>query len=102
MDHFVHYFFCGRRAIFITAVLLMYPLYSQELEPRSLTNAPVGLNFALFGYGFANGNTLLDPALPIEDLNSDLHTFFAAYVRAIDFFGMSGKLDVIVPWAAGN
>jgi len=23
-------------------------------------------------------------------------------VRAIDFFGMSGKVDVIVPWAAGN
>ena len=75
---------------------------AQELEPRSLTNVPVGLNFIVAGYGYGFGNTLLDPALPLEDLKSDVHTFFAAYVRAINFFGMSGKLDVIIPWAAGN
>ena len=88
--------------VLVLFVIFLQSVNAQELEPRSLTNAPVGLNFVLFGYGYANGNTLLDPALPIEDLNSDLHTFFAAYVRAIDFFGMSGKVDVIVPWAAGN
>jgi len=75
---------------------------AQELEPRSLTNVPVGMNFLIGGYGYGNGNTLLDPALPLEDLTSDLHTFIFAYVRAIDFFGMSGKFDVIVPWAAGQ
>jgi hypothetical protein len=86
----------------ILLVIFTFPLTAQELEPRSLTNVPVGLNFVLFGYGYAYGNTLLDPALPIEDLKSDVHTFFAAYVRTIDFFGMSGKVDVIIPWAAGN
>jgi hypothetical protein len=77
-------------------------LEAQKLEPRSLINVLVGLNFVLFGHGYANGNTLLDPALPIEDLNSDLHTFIAAYVRPIDFFGMSAKVGSILPWAAGN
>ena len=41
---------------------------AQELEPRALTNLPVGSNFVLAGYSFLTGNTLLDPALPVKDL----------------------------------
>ena len=93
-----------KNKLIVTGCLLFLtlPLSAQELEPRSLTNVPVGLNFVLFGYGYGNGNTLLDPALPLEDLKSDVHTFFAAYVRSIDFFGMPAKVDVVIPWAAGN
>jgi hypothetical protein len=76
--------------------------YAQELEPRLLTNLPVGMNFALLGYGYAGGNILLDPSVPIEDLNSKLHTVVGAYLRSIRIFGLSGKVDVILPWASGN
>ena len=84
--------------------LLLYPClsYGQELEPRSLTNLPVGMNFVVVGYGYTSGDILLDPTTPIEDLNAKLHTVVGAYVRAIDFFGMSGKVDVIVPYADGD
>ncbi len=82
--------------------ILSTPLPAQELEPRSLTNVPVGMNFLFLGYGYAKGNILLDPAIPIEDLDSRLHSFAGAYVRAIDVFGLSGKFDVIVPFAAGD
>lgn len=74
---------------------------SQELEPRSLTNVPVGMNFVLVGYGYANGNILLDPSVPIEDLDAKLNTVIGAYVRSISLFGLAGKVDVIVPWASG-
>jgi hypothetical protein len=67
----------------------------QELEPRALTNVPVGAA----GYVYAQGNILLDPVVPIEDLDAKLHTFIGAYVRAIDFFGLSSKLDVVVSFA---
>jgi hypothetical protein len=80
----------------------MTPLPAQELEPRALVNVPVGTNFVFLGYGYSRGNILLDPAVPIEDLDSRLHAFAAAYVRAIDVFGLSGKLDVIVPFASGE
>jgi hypothetical protein len=102
MPYFVNLFLIRQRTIFIIIALLIYPLHSQELEPRSLTNIPIGTNFLVFGYGYATGNILLDPALPIEDLESRVHTFIGAYVRPINFFGMSGKVDVIVPWAAGD
>ena len=75
---------------------------AQELEPRALTNLPVGMNFVLAGYVFSQGNILLDPAVPIEDLDATLHTGFVAYARSINFFGLSGKVDVIVPFATGD
>lgn len=75
---------------------------AQELEPRALTNVPIGTNFLLLGYGYSEGNTLLDPAIPVEGLQSRLHSAVAAYVRAIDFFGMSSKVDLIVPGAIGD
>jgi hypothetical protein len=75
---------------------------AQELEPRSLTNVPVGMNFVVFGSGYSTGDILLDPAVPIEDLDAKLHAIVGGYVRSIDFFGWSGKVDVIVPFAAGD
>lgn len=78
------------------------PLPAQELEPRALTNVPVGMNFIVMGYGYARGNILLDPSVPIEDLDSRLHSIFGAYVRAINLFGLASKMDIVLPFAAGD
>jgi hypothetical protein len=75
---------------------------AQELEPRLLSNLPVGANFGVLAYNYARGNILLDPAVPVEDLDARLHTVIGAYARAIDIFGLSGKVDVVVPFAGGD
>ena len=77
-------------------------LSAQELEPRALTALPKGLNFAAVGYAFASGNTLLDPALPLEDFNGNINTVVLAYVKSIDFWGKSGKIDAILPFAGAD
>jgi hypothetical protein len=38
---------------------------AQELEPRAYSAAPVGLNFLVAGYGYAQGGVALDPAVPL-------------------------------------
>jgi len=76
--------------------------YSQELEPRALTNIPVGMNFAVAGYAYSQGNLLFDPALPLEDAEAKLHMLIGAYARSINFFGLSGKMDLIVPYGIGD
>ena len=73
---------------------------AQDLEPRAFSPAPVGLNFAALGYAFSYGNVVLDPSLPITDGEADVHSVLAAYVRTIDFFGLSGKVDAAVPYVA--
>jgi len=87
--------------LFISA-LRINSVYSQELEPRALTNIPVGMNFAIAGYAYSQGNLLFDPALPLEDTDAKLHMLIGAYARSINFFGLSGKMDLIVPYGIGD
>ena len=75
---------------------------AQELEPRAINNLPVGTNFILGGYGYAQGNILLDAALPIENLDSRIHTGLLAYVRSIRFLGLSSKINVVLPFVSGD
>ncbi len=86
------------------AVLLASPfsIRAQELEPRLYQNVPVGLNAVLFGYSFSTGNVLFDSSLPVEDGEADVHTVFAAYLRTLDFFGRSGKVDLLLPFAGAD
>lgn len=88
--------------IIILGLILNNAVYSQELEPRALTNLPIGTSLIVSGYGFASGNVLMDPSLPLEDLDAQMHTFFGAYVRSINFFGMSAKVDVVLPYGTGD
>ncbi len=75
------------------------PATAQDLEPRAFSPAPIGLNFAALGYAYSWGNVLFDPAIPITDGDANVHSLVGAYLRTIDFFGMSGKVDAVVPYA---
>ena len=89
--------------VFIAIAILCFSKNNaQDLEPRAMTNLPIGTNFLLGGYGYSKGNLLLDPALTIDDLNSNIHSGFAAYVRSINLFGLSAKVDAILPYVLGD
>jgi hypothetical protein len=72
----------------------------KEAEPRSYSNTPVGLNFLIAGYVYAQGKLAFDPNLSIADANFHSNTGVLAYVRSFDFAGQSAKFDVIVPGAS--
>lgn len=72
---------------------------AQDLEPRSYVNTPVGVNFLIAGYGYSEGNMTFDPAVPLENANLRANAAVLAYARSLDVFGMSGKIDAIVPYA---
>jgi hypothetical protein len=84
------------------ALLMAAPLAAQELEPRALQNAPVGANLLGVAAGYSHGNLLFEPSLPIEDAQADVASIAVAYFRALDIFGMSGKVGVVVPMATGT
>jgi len=88
---------------FITVLFLVSACgFSQELEPRGLTNIPVRTNLAVLGYAYAKGNILYDPALPLDDVNASTHAIVGAYIRSFNFFGMGAKANIILPFAAGD
>jgi hypothetical protein len=85
-----------------TAIVFLsmeFPVYAQDLEPRAYTNIPVGLNFAIAGYGYTAGGVLFDPAVPLENANIKIHGALLAYARSIKIGKMSGKIDIITPYA---
>jgi len=88
--------------LFLICLVLATASYSQELEPRALTNIPIGTNVIVAGYGFATGNILVDPTVPIENLSANIHTGIFAYLRAINLFGLSAKIDAVIPYAFGD
>jgi len=72
---------------------------AQDLEPRAYTNIPVGLNFLVAGYAYSAGGVLFDPAVPLDNANIKIHGTVLAYARSIKLGGMSGKVDMILPYA---
>jgi hypothetical protein len=85
--------------IFLTFLFKVSPAYCQDLEPRAYTNIPVGLNFVVAGYAYSAGGVLFDPAVPLDNANIKIHGTVFAYARSIKIGRMSGKIDMIVPYA---
>lgn len=77
---------------------------AQDLEPRSYTNTPVGLNFLIAGYGYTEGNVGFDPSVPITDAQLHTNSTFVAYARSLGVGGRSAKFDVVLPytWLSGS
>ena len=78
--------------------------HGQDLEPRAFANTPFGMNFLIGGYAHTQGTVGVDPSVPITDTEVKLNSAFLAYVRTLDLWGKSGKVDVIIPytWAYGK
>jgi hypothetical protein len=92
----------ARRLSTLLFLLLAIPastLRAQDLEPRSYSNLPVGLNFFLAGYAHTTGNVAFDPASPLQDGEIKTDIAVIAYARSLDLWGDNGKFDLVVPYA---
>ena len=87
-----------------TCVAALAPAHAQDIEPRAYSNAPVGVNFLIAGYAYTRGGLSFDPSLPVTDENLRTSNAVLAYARVLDLWGMSAKLDAIIPytWLSGS
>jgi len=70
-----------------------------DLEPRSYSNIPVGMNFLAVGTIFQTGEVATDPALPLEDAEVETWKPVVGYARGLDLWGRSGKVDMVMPYS---
>jgi hypothetical protein len=73
---------------------------AQDMEPRSYSNAPVGLNFLVAGYAYTGGGLAFDGALPITDPRLNMSSAVLAYGRVLEVWGQSAKLNALVPFSS--
>ena len=83
----------------ITLLSMGPPVFTQTLEPRAYSNIPVGLNFIVAGYTYMTGGVVFDPTIPLENADIKIHGSLLAYARSIKVGKMSGKVDMLLPYA---
>jgi hypothetical protein len=84
-----------RRLVSTVLLLVASAPHAQELEPRLYANAPVGLNFAIAGYTYTTGGVTVDPSIPLDNANIDVHSAVLAYAHSFAAWGQSAKFDLI-------
>jgi hypothetical protein len=77
---------------------------AQDIEPRSYSNAPIGVNFVIGGYAWTKGGLSHDPALPITEPVLKTSNLVGGYARVIELWGQSARIDFLAPytWLSGT
>jgi outer membrane putative beta-barrel porin/alpha-amylase len=72
---------------------------AQELEPRAYTAAPIGVNFLVVAIGRSSGGVLVDPSLPVDDVDANIESFAVGVGRTMNLFGHMALALAAVPYA---
>jgi hypothetical protein len=94
-----------RAAILLLALccgLIVFPVAAQQLEPRSYSPSPVGVNFLGLALLDSRGGVVLDASLPIDDVNAQIEMAVPYYGRTFALFGRSASVSAVVPYAWGT
>lgn len=75
---------------------------AQELEPRTYSPSPVGANFLLLSGARSTGDIVVDPSIPVEDVDADINTVSLGYSRTFGLLGRSASAAAILPYVWGT
>ncbi len=86
----------------LTALGLASPCFAQELEPRRWGHLPIGTNFAGGAYAYTEANISIDPVHRIENVEMEMHTWAAKYIRTFELFEKSARVDFAQAYHEGR
>ena len=74
----------------------------QDLTPRAYWPAPTDTRLVSLGAIYTSGDTVPDPSLPIEGVDSNITQVVAGYLHTLDLFGRTANFIANVPYATGD
>jgi len=82
-------------------LFLFFPfiISAQDLDPRAYARVPIDLTFFGLGFGYTYGNVLLDPSLPLKDLDATIQSPLILAGHTMDFFGFTSQIYAALPYA---
>ena len=89
-------------SILFFAGFIFFNSTAQDLEPRLLSGMPINGNILVASYSNSTGNILIDPSLPVEDLDANLNNMVVAYVRSFKLFNKLAKFNAVIPYSLGK
>ncbi len=75
---------------------------AQELTPRAYWPAPTGTQLFFAGYAYQTGDIVTNPALPIVDVDSQIHRLALGYQNTLDLWGRTANVRIEAPWSDGT
>ncbi|MBL8224667.1 MAG: transporter [Chromatiales bacterium] len=75
---------------------------AQEIEPRSYSPGPVGMNFAGLSVLDTRGGVAVDPTLPLDNVDVRLESVMPGYSRSFGLAGRAASASLAVPYAWGD
>jgi len=93
--------------IFIVIILSFTKTVSaQDLDPRAYARVPVDASVLIAGFNYTYGSVVLDPTLPIKDLEAKVSSPILGIARTFSLFGLTSQAYVALPYswaeASGN
>jgi hypothetical protein len=89
------------RVALISIVLFLSALSvaAQDLEPRAYAASPIGVRFLLGSFGRSSGGVVLDPSLPVEDVQAVVDSVVVGAGTTFALFGRTALLVAAIPYA---
>ena len=91
----------GLATVLLTAVVPR-PCSAQELEPRRWSHLPIGVNLIGMGYGYTEADISDAPAFRLEDVQLELHTWAAKFIRPFELMGKTARVEVSQGYQEGH
>src|SRR5688572_8963317 len=88
---------CVTLGVLLCGVMAASQAAAQEMEPRSYSASPVGLTVLVIGYSWVTGAVVLDPTLPISNVDADVQSLVVVVGRSFNLFGDLGLVTAVVP-----
>lgn len=102
--HHLTYVNSFTRAFFLVHVfsLFAFPCLAENLEPRRWTHIPIDSNFFGAGYAYTEADIGFDPVLHLENVEMDMDTWFAKYIRSFALFDKSARVSFMQTYQEGT
>ena len=83
-------------------LLFACPCIAENLEPRRWSHLPIDTNFAGTGYAYTEADIGLDPVLRIEDVQMEMHSWAAKYIRTFELFDKTARIGLMQAYQEGR
>lgn len=90
----------------VCLIIFTVTISAQDLDPRAYARVPVDMTFVVAGFVYSYGGVVLDPTVPIKDLEAKVESPMLGIGRTFNFFGLTSQTYVALPFcwaqASGN
>ncbi len=85
--------------LFGISLFLTGRLLAQDLDPRAYARVPVDATVLIAGFNYTYGSVVLDPTLPIKDLEAKVESPMLGIARTFSLFGLTSQAYVVLPYS---